>query len=383
MSPEFRENLTSLISDLNEQYLNDIENDRSVSREKIDLLLKKGIMTPEEALNAGFIDRISFPSEAEAEILKNDKIFNSSVTLENYIKESEKKYYWGRKSGIAVIYVSGSIVHGKSRAYKNIMPETAGDETYRDSLVTAFNDSGIKAVVIRIDSGGGSSLASEIMLQELIRLKKEFNKPVVFSFGNTAASGGYYIACTGDSILGSKGSVTGSIGVVAGKLSLKELYGKLGINRDVIKMSEFADIFSEAKDMSASDRKVIEQGVNYVYTRFKMKAAEARGIAKENIDKAAEGRVFTGNQAKENKLIDTFGGLIAAIEMAKESADINGDYAVIHLPKTSEPLIELLGLNTESRIFPEQIKALIRTLDFIDFKDETVLYYNPYKLVIK
>jgi protease IV len=382
MSREFRENLTALISDLNEQYLNDIVKDRSVSRDQINALFKKGLMTPEEAMNAGFIDKINYPLDAESDIIKSKKFLNLNVSLNDYIEENEKTYKWGPRPKIAVIYVTGSIVHGHS-GYESIFPNTTGDETYLKALITAFTDSSVKAVVIRVDSGGGSSLASELMLHNLIMLKKEFKKPVVFSFGNTAASGGYYIACTGDRILSSKGTVTGSIGVVAGKLSLKELYGKLGISKDIIKMSEFADIFSESKDMSPAERKVIEQGVDYVYNRFKIKAAEARGIEKENIDKAAEGRVFTGNQAKNNGLVDTFGGIIAAIDLAKKIANIKDEYLVRHLPEISIPLIDFLGLQMNGSLLPEKIKAFISTLEFIEFNDEYALYYCPYKVVIK
>jgi protease IV len=383
MSREFRENLTALISDLNEQYLNDIVKDRSISRDQINMLFKKGLMTPDEALDAGFIDKINYPLDAEIDIIKSKRFLNLNVTLYDYIEENERAYRWGPRPMIAVIYVTGSIVHGYSQGYERIFPDTIGDETYLNALITAFTDSSVKAVVIRVDSGGGSSLASELMLHNLIRLKKEFKKPVVFSFGNTAASGGYYIACTGDRILSSKGTITGSIGVVAGKLSLKELYSKLGINKDIIKMSEFADIFSESKDMSPAERKVIEQGVDYVYNRFKIKAAEARGIAKENIDKAAEGRVFTGNQAKNINLVDTFGGITAAIDMAKKIADIKDEYVIKQLPEISVPLINFMGLQANSSLLPEKIRAFISTLDFIDFNDEYALYYCPYKVVIK
>jgi protease IV len=381
MSREFRENLTALISDLNEQFLSDIVKDRKISREQINTLFKKGLMTPEEALDAGFIDKINYPMDAEIEIIQNKKFLNLTTALKDYIEETERAYRWGPRPKIAVIYVAGSIIHGRS-GYESIFPETTGDETYLNALLAAFTDSSVKAVVIRVDSGGGSSLASELMLYNLIRLKKEFKKPVVFSFGNTAASGGYYIACTGDRIISSKGTVTGSIGVVAGKLSLKELYAKLGINKDIIKMSEFADIFSESKDLSPAERKVIEQGVDYVYNRFKIKAAEARGISKENIDKAAEGRIFTGSQAKNNGLVDTFGGIIAAIDLAKKIANINEEYIIRHLPEISAPLTDIMGM-ADKNLLPEKINAIIRTLDFIDFKDEYALYYLPYKIVVK
>ncbi|MFH0976459.1 MAG: signal peptide peptidase SppA [Spirochaetota bacterium] len=379
MSREFRENLTALISDLNEQFLGDIANDRSISREKIGELLRKGIFTPEEAVNNGFVDYISYSFDAEKKYFKE----KHSVGLNDYVEEKTRTFEWGPRPEIAVIYVSGAIVRGRSQGYNTFVPKTTGDETYAKALTIAFEDPRVKAVVIRVDSGGGSSLASELMWHYLISLKNKYKKPVVFSFGNTAASGGYYIACTGDRIIGNRGSVTGSIGVVAGKLSLKELYARLGINKDVIKMSEFADIFSESKDMSAEERKIFEQGVDYVYNRFTQKVSQARGIEKEQIDKVAEGRVFTGGQAKENRLIDSFGGLLAAIDMAKRTAKIKDEYTVRHLPEISVSIMEFLGLGSQNSLFAEKIKSLMQTFEFIDFNNEYSLYYFPYRIEIK
>jgi protease-4 len=324
-----------------------------------------------------------YPLDAELKITESDKLFSNTVSLNDYVDEKVRNLEWGPKPEIAVIYVTGSIVRGESNGYGNFSPKTIGDETYFAALQDVFKDSRVKAVVIRIDSGGGSSIASELMWHYLVKLKQEYNKPVIFSFGNIAASGGYYIACTGDRILSSRGSVTGSIGVFTGKLSLKELYAKLGINKDIIKMSEFADIFSEAKDMSAEERRVIEQGVDYVYKRFVEKVAEARPVAKANIEKATEGRVFTGSQAKNNGLVDSYGGLIAAIDLAKKITGINNAFIVRHLPKTPTPILDLFGPKSSDKEIAEKLKAFLEILDMIDFKDEHTLYYFPYKLVIK
>jgi protease IV len=382
MSHEFKENMTVLISDLNNQYLDDIIYDRKISREKINELFNRGFLNPKEAMASGFIDEVEYPIDAEKKIVESAGTLELTVSLDDYIRERTIENYWGPKSEIAVIYVSGSIIHGESKGSDIVSAKTIGDETYYKALLEAFKDFRIKAVVIRVDSGGGSALASELMWHYLVRLKKEYKKPVIFSFGNVAASGGYYIACTGDHIFANTGSVTGSIGVVTGKLSLKELYSKLGINKDTIKMSEFADIFSEAKDMTAEERKVIEQGVEYVYNSFTEKVAAARHIEKDRVDKVAEGRVFTGSQAKNSGLVDSFGGLLAAIEMARKISNINDDYNIRHLPETSAPLMEFLGLKSTGFQFPGSA-AFFQLFDLMEFKDENFLYYCPYKIVIR
>ncbi|MBN2039692.1 MAG: signal peptide peptidase SppA [Spirochaetes bacterium] len=379
MSPEFRENMISILSDLNDQFLNDISNDRQMPKETIDSLLESGFFKPEAALSAGFIDHIAYPGEAENEIREKNLTLISMI---DYKKQQVKSDTWGLYPEIAVVYVKGSITRGKSRGYRDILPADTGDLTYLEALNTAFKDSNIKAVIIRIDSGGGSAAASELMWHYLMQLKAKFKKPVVFSFGNMAASGGYYIACTGDKIISEKGSITGSIGVVAGKISLQEFYNKLGINKDIIKMSEFADIFNEAKNFSAKERAVVMQGVDYTYNRFTDKVSAGRGIDKKDMDKVAQGKVFTGNQAKRNGLIDSFGGLLTAVKLAVKNADIKKEFKIRHLPEISAPLLNILGLNDESRL-KAGLKRYLQFFDFIDFKNEYTFYYFPYRIMIK
>ena len=183
-----------------------------------------------------------------------------------------------------------------------------GNEAYREALEKAFNDPSVRAVVIRINSGGGSAAASDQMWNSLVRLKKKYRKPVVFSFGNIAASGGYYAACTGDRIYSNRGTMTGSIGVVFGKITLEELYRKLGISKEVIKMSEFADIFSESRHLTGKEKNLLQEGVNFTYDRFTGMVVRARGISAGEVSRIAEGRVFTGLQAIGNRLVDEEGG---------------------------------------------------------------------------
>ncbi|MDY6933353.1 MAG: signal peptide peptidase SppA [Spirochaetota bacterium] len=382
MSEEYRENIVSLLKDLNETYLIDIVKDRGISRERIEALFDKGIMSPEEAKRAGFIDVIAYPSDAEMSILKRYSLIASIVSLEKYLLEEKRNYQWGRIPGIAIIHVSGSIIRGKART-SGIPVNVIGDETYRQALEQAFGDHSIKAVIIRINSGGGSAVASDLMWNYLINMKKRYKKPVVFSFGNTAASGGYYVACTGDKIYGSKGTITGSIGVISGKLSLKDLYKKLGINKEVIKMSEFADIFSESKGLNEKEREVLQRGVDYFYEQFTQKVMQSRKIGSDLIPNVAEGRVFSGNQGVANDLIDSLGGIITSIEYAKSLVNIRGNYRVKHLPGKKVAMMELLGLKVKDRILPKHLSTVLKNIEGLQFDDESYLYYFPYRIVIK
>jgi len=376
MSDEARANLASIVSDLNDQYINDISSSRNISRERIELIFKKGIMTPEEARENGFIDKVYYEDEALKDISKSLTV----IKLNRYISEKKKKYTWAGDKSIAVIHVNGSIISGKSGA--SSFTNSIGSTTYRTMLEEAFSDYSVKAIVIRINSGGGSAAASDYMLNDLMKLKKKTNKPVVFSFGNVAASGGYYIACTGDKIFASNGTITGSIGVISGKVTLKGLYEKLGINKDIIKMSKYADIYSESKELSQEERKVLQKGVDFIYDRFTGKVMQARNINKDKISDTAEGRVFTGNQAKVKKLINEKGSIITAIEYARKLAEIDDDYTIKSYPDQNIFLKEMLE-SDDAKVLTGYIKTLIKNVDLVNYRDERELYMLPYTIEIK
>jgi protease-4 len=235
---------------------------------------------------------------------------------------------------------------------------------------------------VRVDSGGGSAAASDYMWNYLLLMKKKHPKPVVFSFGNMAASGGYYIACTGDKIFASRGTITGSIGVVAGKLSLKELYSKLGITSETIKMSEFADVFNETRDLTERERKLFQENIDFIYDRFTGRVVEGRKIDSSRIPEIAEGKVHTGRGAAQNGLADENSGLMAAIEFAVKESAIDDYYTVVHLPEKGGYIRSLMRSSAESSAL-KNLGFLLKAAEKYNFPDEKILYMTPYVIEVE
>jgi protease-4 len=377
MSKDARENLTAILTDLNEQFIAGITEERKLTRPAIDELFRKGFYTPAEAKEKGFIDEVMYTNEAADSIRKKA----GTISFEDYIDEEESISSWGDVPAIAVINVTGSIVSGRGGG--SAMSGSTGDYEYKHSIESAFADSSVKAVVIRIDSGGGSAAASDYMWNALSSAKKKNPKPVVFSFGNVAASGGYYIACTGDTIFAGKGTITGSIGVVAGKVTAEELYSKLGITTETIKMSEFADIFSESRSLTQNDKDLFQKDIDFIYDRFTGKVMEGRGISGNEITEVAEGKIHTGSAAKGNKLVNETGGLIAAIEFAKSKGDVDSEYRILNFPE-EESFFEGIFSGTGSLTAFKSMKFIIQNIEkYRMFEKEEALYIQPYTIEIQ
>ncbi|HPG51062.1 MAG TPA: signal peptide peptidase SppA, partial [Spirochaetota bacterium] len=376
MSDEFRENMASLLEDLNGQFVGDISADRGISRTVLDELFTRGSLTPEDAVKSRLVDRVGYPEDIMDEIGQSASV----VSLSAYRRRPVREYAWSILPRVALVVIEGNIVSG--RGFNTGLFRSIGNEAYREALEKAFSDPVVRAVVIRINSGGGSAAASDYMLNSLSNLKKKYGKPVVFSFGNIAASGGYYAACTGDRIYSNNGTITGSIGVVFGKITLEELYRKLGISKDVIKMSEFADIFSESRRLTDKEKKLLQEGVDFTYDRFTGMVVRARGISAEEVSRVAEGRVFTGAQAIGNRLVDEAGGIMTALEYAAHVAGISGQYDVVKYPSMRGPLFDPFDIPDIQQL-AEQVRGLIRSVEYLNLKDEKALYLFPYRVEIE
>lgn len=376
MSDYARENLTAIVTDLNEQFISGIMEERKLPRSGIESLFARGFYTPAEAKEKGFIDAVMYTGEAIDSLSEGI----ATVPFDEYINEEESNSCWGTVPAIAVINVTGSIVSGNSGS--SLMSGSTGDYDYRNFIDTAFSDPSVKAVVIRIDSGGGSAAASDFMWNALSSAKKRNPKPVVFSFGNTAASGGYYIACTGDPIFAENGTITGSIGVVAGKVTAEELYVKLGITTETIKMSEFADIFSESRSLTEKEKVLFQKNIDFIYDRFTGKVMEGRNITEKEIADVAEGKVHTGAAAKKNRLVNETGGIISAIEYARVKSGTDKTFRIINFPESKSFLENIFSLS-ETLSFARYMKFIVQNIEKYRLLEEKTLYIQPYSIEIE
>lgn len=280
-----------------------------------------------DALKYKLVDGLKYDDEVKDEIknrLKVDKFDKINfVSLGKYAQAAT--YKQKGKDKIAVIYGQGDIVDGKGDQ------DRIGGETYRNLIRKARLDKEVKAIVIRINSGGGSAMASENIWRELTIARKD--KPVIVSFGDVAASGGYYLACNADSIFAQPGTITGSIGVF---IMLPNLQGffkeKLGMTFDGVKTSPDADLFTVTKPLTPAQRQYLQNDVDTIYHSFKKRVADGRKMSVEYVDSIGQGRIWSGMRARELGLVDRLGGLDAAIASAARMAKIS-DYSLKEFPE--------------------------------------------------
>lgn len=294
------------------------------------------IQTANDAVTNGLVDGVKYDDELKDEIKTNlgigkyDRI--NFTTINTYYAASNIRKRSGDK--IALIYAEGNIVDGKSE-------EGIGGETYRNLVRKARLDRSIKAIVLRVNSGGGSAMASEAIWRELALAKHE--KPVIVSFGDVAASGGYYIACAADSIFALPTTITGSIGVFGIIPNMQSFFkNKLGITFDGVKTSPYADAGAIYRPLNEPEKKMVQASVDLIYTTFKKRVAEGRKRDTTYIDSIAQGRVWTGLKAKDIGLIDRFGGIEDAIVAAATKAGLT-DYSVREYPEPQSIFEKIFG----------------------------------------
>ncbi len=343
MSPEFRQELQSILTDSYEMLAEAIAERQKISVEKAKILIDGGPYTPEAAREAGLIDRVAYPDELEDQIAEHLKV--DEVSLEKkYGKTTEKVDMSGlagfmkmlqalsgesaRKAEsntpkIAVIYATGMIQEGKSSGAGLLSEGVMGSDTVIAHLKKAEEDKTVKAIVLRVDSPGGSALASDLIWREVVRIKEK--KPIVASMSDVAASGGYYISMGTNTILAEPGTLTGSIGVVGGKIALEGLMEKVGLTTDTVTVGKNAQILSMVKPFTDDERAAMRELMEQTYKQFVGKAAKGREMTFEELEKLAGGRVYTGRQAKAVGLVDELGTLDDAIEAARKLAKVDAD----------------------------------------------------------
>ncbi len=324
-TPAHREMTGWLLDSVMGQVVQDIADSRALQSEEVRSLVDRAPFLGERSIEVGLVDRVedwtSFVDRLE-EVHGGSK----AVSVRSYLKRVGKT-----RSGpkIAVVTAVGTIMRGASGESYN--PFFGGQIMGSDTIAKAFRDvrksSGVKAVVFRVDSGGGSAVASEIIRQEMVRTAEEI--PVVVSMSNVAASGGYWISCGAQRVVADPGTITGSIGVFAGHLNASGFYSnKLGVTFGRLDRGVNANLYGELEDWTDEQRAVIDRMLDRIYDDFVERVAAARGMAPEAVDAIGRGRVFTGVQAWENGLVDVVGGFDEALVEAKKLADIDPDTRV-------------------------------------------------------
>lgn len=341
--------INRLFDSLHEHLLNSIAASRKMEPEQVAKIIDEGPFTAEEAKQAGLIDRIMYRPEllqylkeqtaGEVQLVLNyEKSDRSKINLDNpfALMAVLQEIFSGPKEPtgdvIAVVYVDGPITLGQSS--DGWADGTVGARTVRMAVNEAANDNNVKAIVVRIDSPGGGATASDIIYRSVRKAAE--SKPVVISMGRVAASGGYYIACGGPTILAEASTITGSIGVVGGKLVIGGLFEKLGITTYTFKRGRHADLFNSTRAFTPLERYKLARIMRDVYGTFKQCVVESRGEKLQGlIENLAQGKVYTGLQAKKLGLIDNIGGLDDAIELAARQAGIeeDGEYKLRTLPR--------------------------------------------------
>jgi len=316
-----REMSESLNADLFDQLVLDIATSRSRSASEIRALIAEGPFLPEDALAAGLVDELAY----EDEVLARDAEEQQSISGQDYAKVSLRSVGLNTGPKIAVIYVTGVINTGRS-GYSSTQGSVVGSDTVIENLREARNDPTVRAIVLRIDSPGGSAIAADVIWREVVLTRA--NTPVIASMSDVAASGGYYIAMPAQAIVAQPATLTGSIGVVAGKFVVGEAFSKLGANIESVSQGRFAEINSPVRAFSSAERAKVQVQLDAVYETFVRKAAEGRAMTRERIHAVAQGRVWTGRQGQQMGLVDELGSLDHAVEIAKQYADIEPEMGV-------------------------------------------------------
>lgn len=337
MSDENRAQVKSYVEDMWNHTVAQIAASRKISVDELQTTASElKVQRASDAVNYKLVDGLMYEDEV-LKLLKEKSGISSAdklklVSLNKFNKVMQKQEYVKEK--IAVVFATGDIGSGEGDE------ESIGSETTVKAIRTAREDVNVKAIVLRVNSPGGSALASDVIWREVELAHK--TKPVIVSMGNVAASGGYYISCAADTIVAQPNTITGSIGVFGLLFNIKNmLNNKLGITTDVYKTGLYSDLGMPTHPLSDAERQIMQNSVEDVYGVFTQRVADGRGMLQANVDSIGQGRVWSGEDAKQLGLVDVLGGFEDAIHIAAKMAKLN-KYRVIELPEQKEALQEIL-----------------------------------------
>ena len=340
-TPAHREATQALLEDWYGEFVRGVAEARRMKPEDVENAIRKGPFSSQEAQAAGLVDRVAYEDEARDFVKQKNHGSDNHLSAREYARRTEPS----ARTKLAVIYATGTIVPGRS-GDDPLGGAAMGSETVAEQFRNAREDAAVKAVVLRVDSPGGSAFSSEVIRREVEITRRE--KPVVVSMSDVAASGGYWIAMSASKIVAQPGTITGSIGVLTGKFNLTGLYSKLGLTNDYVATSDNATLDYPFQNFTPAQRESVERSMRDIYRNFLQGVADGRHMPVAAVDKIAQGRVWSGERAHELGLVDELGGLDKAIDAARELAKIpKGQSVSLELlpPRKSffERVLELFG----------------------------------------
>jgi protease IV len=322
-TPAHKEMDQSMNRDLYEQIVRGIADGRKKNEADVRKLIDEGPFLPEEAMRAGLVDDIAYEDQVDDKLRAGQQ--RQHLDGDEYARVSTTSVGLNKGPRIAIIYATGTITSGKS-GYDAVNGPAVGSDTLIEYIRQARHDSAVRAIVVRVDSPGGSASASDAVWRELMIAKTErADRPLIVSMSDLAASGGYYIALPAQVIVAQPSTLTGSIGIFGGKFVTGGVYEKLGAHIESTSIGRNAEINSAARPYNAQEVKKLQEQLQAFYDQFVEKVADSRHSTPEKIDAIAQGRVWTGRQAKQNGLVDELGGLDRAVAIAKQRAKIAAD----------------------------------------------------------
>ena len=335
-----REAILQIIESQFGQVVQGIAVGRGLEVDAVRALVDRGPFLGDQALTENLVDGLAYRDEVQAVIEATIGEEAERVGLFSYLRQMGRPHNEGET--IALIYGVGGVQRGKSEYGAALSGPTMGSDSVSAAFRDAVQDDTVKAILFRVDSPGGSYVASDTIWRETVRAK-EAGKPVIVSMGNVAGSGGYFVAAAADKIVAQPGTITGSIGVLGGKMLTAELMEKIGISSDEVHTSANATMWSSSLDYTPQQWERITTWLDRVYADFTQKVAEGRGLTQEQVHAVAKGRIWTGEDAKGIGLVDELGGFPVALRLAKQAAGIEEDVPV------------------QVKLFPEQ-KTLVETV---------------------
>lgn len=385
MSPAHREALTALLNDLDNQWVEELARGRNVTTADVRSWIEHGPYVSVDAHSAGLIDTVAYADEVDGIVRRLAGSFWRQVGMRELNDRTYARNGWSEPAQVAVVFAEGGIQEGHDRS-ELFGGDIMGSATISRAIRSARDDYRVKALVLRINSGGGSVVASDEIWREVERTSGK--KPIIVSFGDVAASGGYYIACAADSIFAMPNTITGSIGIINGKLDLSGLYDKIGLDKETITLGKYADIYGSDGGFNDDERAVIRSQMLRAYSRFVDLVAAGRTLTPDSVDAIGQGRVWSGTAARERGLVDRYADLHECITIAARMAGVEAgdDVDVVVLPERKWQLFDFGSMGLAGALIPggavEEIVAAVLAKTGIAPGSSEPTFELPYTVTI-